>query len=165
MSYIGQDFEHLFIEVRDSVSSDITSCCRRFIDFQQGIAARHDGSKVFVHCEAGVSRSPSIVIALLMTSERRRFYETFLALRKKRGHVLPNIGFASQLQRFEDELFGRASRSKPSSLCSYLRHVCNLPAELDVIDDALERHDDDAVSAIREIFGGEIPRVVQGVRR
>lgn len=44
-------------------------------------------------------------------------------------------------------------------------HVCTLvPVEIEVLEEALIREGDDAVAAIRSVFGGEIPRVVQGVR-
>jgi len=35
----------------------------------------------------------------------KRFFDGFGDLRATRAHVLPHIGFASQLQRFEHELF------------------------------------------------------------
>jgi hypothetical protein len=51
-----------------------------------------------------------------------------------------------------------------SSLAQYLHRICNAPVEIEVLQAALERQRYDAPTALRMIFGGEIPRVVQGVR-
>ena len=51
-----------------------------------------------------------------------------------------------------------------SSLAKYLRDVCMAPIETETLESVLRDHDYDAVRAIRAIFGGEIPRVVQGAR-
>ncbi len=47
---------------------------------------------------------------------------------------------------------------------SYLREICNAPAEIERLQDALKQRDYDALSALELIFGGDISRVVQGVR-
>ena len=92
------------------------------------------------------------------------FFDAFCRVRAKRFQVLPNIGFASQLQRLEHELQPRSVTRVPSSLAQYLHRICNAPVEIELLQSALERHRYDAAAALRTIFGGEIPRVVQGVR-
>ena len=49
-------------------------------------------------------------------------------------------------------------------MAQYLHQICNAPVEIEILQSALERHGYDAPEALRMIFGGEIPRVVQGVR-
>ena len=51
-----------------------------------------------------------------------------------------------------------------SSLARYLKEVCKVPVELEVLQNVLPRHDYDALRAIQWIFGNEVPRVIQGVR-
>ena len=136
------------------------------VDF---VATAGREAKVLVHCEAGVSRSATLAIAILRRRSGGRFYETYCAVRDKRPQVLPNIGFASQLQKLEIELQGarrsaRGAGASPSSLARYLREVCMVPVDITTLDELLHRHDFDAVKAIRAIFGDEIPRVVQGAR-
>jgi hypothetical protein len=121
-------------------------------------------TKLFVHCEVGVSRSATLVTALLMKTEGLSFFEAVSEVRSKRNQVLPNIGFASQLQRLEHELEPSSVNRVPSSLAQYLHQICNAPVEIDLLQSALERHDYDAPAALQTVFGGEIPRVVQGVR-
>lgn len=163
IAFLRKDFEHLFLDVHDGMDQDIAAKFSEFFEFASG--ATVNGAKLFVHCEVGVSRSPSLVIAWLMKTERMSFLEAVSHVRSKRIQVLPNIGFASQLQRLEHELMPESSRETPSSLAQYLHEVCNAPVEIEVLQSALERHRYDAPAALRMIFDGEIPRVVQGARK
>ena len=100
-----------------------------------------------------------------MKSQGKTFLDAFAQVRARRPEVLPNIGFASALQRLEFALRPEPrAEGEISSLARYLREVCNVPVEVDALQHALERHEHRAPAAIREIFGDEIPRVVQGVR-
>lgn len=160
----GLDARRLGIPLRDGMDQDIAAWFPRLFEFATR-AREVPGSRLLIHCEAGVSRSATLATALLMEQERLRFFEAFARLRARRAEVLPNIGFASQLQQLENALHadGRAS-GEPSSLCRYLRDVCSAPVEAELLQEMLERYGDDAPRALRAMFGGEIPRVVQGVR-
>jgi protein-tyrosine phosphatase len=164
MAFLQQDFHHLFLGVHDGMQQDIAGTFAQFFDFAAAAAASDPDAKLFVHCEVGVSRSATLAIALLMKTEALSFFDALCRVRSKRFQVLPNIGFASQLQRLEHELQPHTVASAPSSLAQYLHRVCNAPVEIEVLQSALERHQYDAPAALRTIFGGEIPRVVQGVR-
>lgn len=160
VAFLGADFETLFVPIRDGMHEDIAASFPAFFDF---VAGAGEG-RVLVHCEVGVSRSATLVIAHQMKAERLRFFEAYQRVRARRVQVLPNVGFASQLQRFEDRLFGEPRADGHASLTLYLHEVCKVPADIDLLQRMLERHDYDALAAIRAIFGGEIPRVIQGVR-
>ena len=162
MAFLGEAFEARFLPLHDRVDVDLQAALPAFFACVDGLGR---GERVLVHCEVGVSRSASLVIAQLMRARRLRFFEAYGEVRARRPQVLPNIGFASQLQRFERALFPGARPAGPSSLARYLREVCCVPAELELLQDMLDRHGEDAEPAIRAIFGGELPRVVQGVRR
>ena len=164
MAFLKQDFRHLFLGVHDGMHQDIAGAFSQFFDFAAAATASDPNAKLFVHCEVGVSRSATLVIALLMKTEGMSFFDALCRVRSKRIQVLPNIGFASQLQRLEHELQSHSAASVPSSLAQYLQRICNAPVEIDVLQSALERHHYDAPAALRMIFDGEIPRVVQGVR-
>jgi protein-tyrosine phosphatase len=164
MSFLQEDFEHLFLDLHDGIDQDIAGTFSQFFDFVAAATASDPNAKLFVHCEVGVSRSPTLVIALLMKTEALSFFEALHRVRSKRFQVLPNIGFASQLQRLEHELQPHSMNRAPSSLARYLHGVCNAPVELEVLQSALERHRYDALTSLEMIFGDEIPRVIQGVR-
>ncbi|KAI0211683.1 Dual specificity protein phosphatase 19 [Lamellibrachia satsuma] len=71
--------------------------CFSFIE-----SARQDGC-VFVHCNAGVSRSAAIVIAYLMYSERMAFDEAFAHLKSCRPSARPNDGFMATLRKYKPQ--------------------------------------------------------------
>lgn len=57
--------------------------------------------RVLVHCNAGVSRSVSVVIAFLMKSRHLRFDEAFNVVKTARPSSKPNEGFTKQLIMYE----------------------------------------------------------------
>jgi protein-tyrosine phosphatase len=164
MAFLQQDFHHLFLGVHDGMHEDIAGALSQFFDFAAAATASDPNAKLFVHCEVGVSRSATLLIALLMKTEGMSFFDALCRVRSKRIQVLPNIGFASQLQRLEHELQPSSVNRVPSSLAQYLDRICNAPVEIEVLQSALEQHGYDAPAALRMIFGGDIPRVIQGVR-
>ena len=159
-----QGFHHLFLRVHDGMHEDIAGALSQFFEFAAAATASGPNAKLFVHCEVGVSRSATLLTALLMKTEGMSFFDALCRVRSKRIQVLPNIGFASQLQRLEHELQPSSVSRVPSSLAQYLDRICNAPAEIEVLQFALEQHGYDAPAALRMIFGGDIPRVIQGVR-
>ncbi|MBK7975124.1 MAG: dual specificity protein phosphatase family protein [Deltaproteobacteria bacterium] len=165
VAFLAEHFRWLFVPARDGIHEDLSATFPGIFEFAAKAADDEARAKLLVHCEVGVSRSATVAIAWVMQSENKTFLEAFDQVRSARPEVLPNIGFASQLQRLEHSLRPelRATR-EPSSLARYLTQVCNVPTELELLHEALERHDYDAPRAIRSIFGDEIPRVVQGVR-
>ncbi|MEM9073150.1 MAG: dual specificity protein phosphatase [Myxococcota bacterium] len=157
MSFLDLSFETLRLPLRDSMDEDIAATFPTFTRFAEQTAV------VLVHCQVGVSRSATLATAHLMQAERLTFWDAVSHVRQKRPGILPNIGFASQLQRLEHALFPEV-RPELSSLARYLREIANAPVDIEVLQEVLVQHDFDAPRALRAIFGGEIPRVVQGAR-
>ena len=62
------------------------------------------GGCVLVHCNAGVSRAASIVMAYLMRHYGMSFVEAFRFVKSKRAFVRPNEGFVQQLREYENVL-------------------------------------------------------------
>lgn len=63
-----------------------------------------DNKNVIVHCAAGMSRSPTLVIAYLMIENRWSYEETINFVKRRRPIVEPNIGFVKQLKSLEYRL-------------------------------------------------------------
>lgn len=64
-----------------------------------------------MHCEAGISRSPTICMAYLMKTQRLRLEEAFDAVRQRRAVISPNFSFMGQLLQFENEVLASATDS------------------------------------------------------
>lgn len=64
-------------------------------------AAIAQNKKVLVHCAAGISRSPTLVIAHLMLENKWNLEEAYQFVKKKRYVTRPNIGFMNQLKLLE----------------------------------------------------------------
>ncbi|KAG1766895.1 protein-tyrosine phosphatase-like protein [Suillus placidus] len=100
------DYNHLTIPVQDSEYEDLLIHLPRGCSFIQ--SALDQGGKVLVHCAMGVSRSPTVVCAYLMSTQRLSAHAAIQYVRKRRPKIHPNYGFMKQLIAFGD------CRYKPS---------------------------------------------------
>ena len=66
--------------------------------------ALSENKNVIVHCAAGMSRSPSLVIAYLMIENRWCYEEAYNYVKSRRPIIEPNIGFVKQLKALEYKL-------------------------------------------------------------
>ncbi|KAG7464457.1 hypothetical protein MATL_G00165810 [Megalops atlanticus] len=66
--------------------------------------AHQSGRGVLVHCQAGVSRSATIVIAYLMKHTLMTMTDAYKYVRSRRPIVAPNLNFMGQLLEFERDL-------------------------------------------------------------
>lgn len=110
-------FTYFIVEENDVPTTNLRQhfeACNKFID--EGRAA----GGTLVHCQAGVSRSATIVTAYVMYHKRVPLKKAFAHLRKVRPQVFPITAFRRQLQAYNDELFGvppqKASPDLPSPL-------------------------------------------------
>lgn len=59
---------------------------------------------MLVHCQAGISRSPTIVIAYLMKKFNLKLDDAYSQVRSKRPIISPNLVFYSQLMDYESKI-------------------------------------------------------------
>ncbi|GFQ93598.1 dual specificity protein phosphatase 19 [Trichonephila clavata] len=99
-------FESKFIyknvEILDDPSSNIRTFFEGCFDFIDD--GRLEGC-VLVHCNAGLSRAPTIVIAYLMKKYNMTLKEAFERVKSVRSGIRPNVGFMKVLEEFEKEIF------------------------------------------------------------
>ncbi|XP_002737637.1 dual specificity protein phosphatase 19-like [Saccoglossus kowalevskii] len=98
-NHFEDDFIYLKLEILDIPETDITRYfdqCFKFID-----EAKSSNGVVLVHCNAGVSRSASIIIGYLMHTENISLEDCLETLKEIRPGIRPNAGFMSQLQGYE----------------------------------------------------------------
>uniref|UniRef100_A0A8C6ZKC6 Dual specificity protein phosphatase n=1 Tax=Nothoprocta perdicaria TaxID=30464 RepID=A0A8C6ZKC6_NOTPE len=103
-----------WIPVEDSHAADISSHFQEAIDFIDCV--RRAGGKILVHCEAGISRSPTICMAYLMKTKRLRLEEAFDYVKQRRSLISPNFGFMGQLLQYESEILS-STPSPPVASC------------------------------------------------
>lgn len=77
---------------------------------------RRTGGKILVHCEAGISRSPTICMAYLMKTKKLRLDEAFDYIKQRRSLISPNFGFMGQLLQYESEILS-STPSPPVTSC------------------------------------------------
>jgi len=92
-------FTYLKIDIEDDESVQICtyfSKCNRFI---------HDallkGHKVLVHCFAGLSRGPTIIIAYLIRKRKYSYSDAFQLMKSTRPRIDINAGFQTQLKNYD----------------------------------------------------------------
>ncbi|GAM27074.1 hypothetical protein SAMD00019534_102490 [Acytostelium subglobosum LB1] len=71
--------------------------------------ARKEDGVVFVHCLAGRSRSPTVILAYLMIAKRLPLNQLYTTLHQTRSCVQPNDGFMIQLMQLEQKVLGKCS--------------------------------------------------------
>ena len=97
-NYSPHEFIHKSIDVDDDFRTNIICHFKECILFIEG------KDKIFVHCAAGMSRSPTIVIAYIMWKRKLRLNEAIKFVKEKRSIISPNDNFMNQLKIFEELL-------------------------------------------------------------
>lgn len=89
---------HLILEIYDEVSFLIDSeVLRKAFQFIEN--AKVENGRALVHCNAGLSRAPSVAIAYLMKQEHLTFDQAWEQVKRVRPQMQPNSGFKQQLQK------------------------------------------------------------------
>lgn len=105
--HFPKNFSYLTLhDAKDSVNFDFSvyfNECANFIETGRSVGG------VLVHCRAGISRSPTIMIAYMMKKHRMRYEEALQIVLAKRSQALPNNGFREQLMQYEVKLFDMCS--------------------------------------------------------
>ncbi|CAF1086513.1 unnamed protein product [Didymodactylos carnosus] len=95
-------FNVLHINLDDSMEVDIKQHFDKTNQFLK--TCKEKNEKVLVHCQMGISRSSTIVLAYLMKYHHDTLFKAYDFLLDKRRQASPNHGFLLQLIRYEQEL-------------------------------------------------------------
>ncbi|XP_034753572.1 dual specificity protein phosphatase 5 [Etheostoma cragini] len=112
-------YNYKWIPVEDNNMADISSHFQEAIDFIDHVM--QSGGKVLVHCEAGISRSPTICMAYIMRTQQLRLDAAFDIIKQRRAVISPNFSFMGQLLQFESEVLSmapaHAATPEPATPC------------------------------------------------
>ncbi|KAG9349471.1 hypothetical protein JZ751_027916 [Albula glossodonta] len=86
------------LDLPDTIITSYFEECSQFID-----QAKAEKGVVLIHCNAGVSRSASVVIGYLMSRDRLSFVEAFASVKRARPAICPNPGFLEQLKNYNPQ--------------------------------------------------------------
>lgn len=134
-NHFEEHFQYKSIPVEDSHKADISSWFNVAIDFIDSV--KNAGGRVFVHCQAGISRSATICLAYLMRTNRVKLDEAFEFVKQRRSIISPNFSFMGQLLQFESQVLApscSAEAGSPaiSSLDRGTTTVFNFPVSMPV---------------------------------
>lgn len=101
-NYFPDRIKYLNLPLYDNPNFHIVPFFKPAIDFIN--EARDSGGCILVHCNAGVSRAATIVIAYLMKKEGMSFVDALNLVKSKRPASNPNEGFQYQLKKYEKSL-------------------------------------------------------------
>ena len=97
--FLGTNFEYHCITIPDMPGENILRLLPEAVRFIH--TAVNNNKKVFIHCDAGVSRSTSVTIAYYMATRRWTFSQALDYVKGRRGCAFPNEGFQRQLESLD----------------------------------------------------------------
>ena len=108
IEYNENEISHKRINAEDLPDFDISrhfGVCNKFIN-EERIKKRN----ILIHCNGGVSRGATILIAYIMNFEKKNLKESFDIVKEMRDQISPNKGFIKQLKMYEEELVNEMRR-------------------------------------------------------
>lgn len=147
-SWYADNVVALFLEALDTPTALLFEHVERAVAFVA--EATTAGRRVIVHCGRGISRSATLVIAVLMVRDGLSYRDAFDAAAAKRACVYPNVGFQLQLCLFET--LGRSSDRVRDALAAgefdiSAEIAVSVARTLDNVEDLVEALFEDAALA------------------
>jgi predicted protein tyrosine phosphatase len=106
---------HKIVAMTDSPDEDIGKhfdTCFNFIE-----KASASGGRVLIHCNMGVSRAPTIVIAFLMKNHNYSYPNALEYIKSKRPIVSPRLTFLFVLEAYEETLAAQCASCEELNCC------------------------------------------------
>ncbi len=92
-------FDYLQLPCNDSSQENLLQYFEKTLEYiHQKLLSNQN---ILVHCQGGISRSPSFIIGYLMKYHSKTFDQAYSLVKDKRKIINPNMNFLAQLTRYE----------------------------------------------------------------
>mmetsp|Transcript_20402 Transcript_20402/g.30347 ORF Transcript_20402/g.30347 Transcript_20402/m.30347 type:complete len:556 (-) Transcript_20402:20-1687(-) len=99
------DFQYFRADLQDNVDQDLSKVLVEIPKYVGAVLADDPEAVVLIHCLGGISRSATIMLAVLMLHNNWSLEKSLLSLREvTQGRCHPNHGFIKQLIQLESQL-------------------------------------------------------------
>ena len=95
-------FEYHRLACQDSINQDILQFFESTFKFIHENLSKN--RNIFIHCQAGISRSPSFVIGYLMKHHSKMLDDAYNLVKSRRSIIGPNLNFLGQLTQYQQML-------------------------------------------------------------
>lgn len=104
-NHFEDQIQYCKIDIDDEAIAPITTHFETAFSYlDKALEDTEKSNRILVHCQMGVSRSASVVIAYVMRMYGCSLQQAIAMVRSRRPQVLPNRGFLKQLSDYEKEL-------------------------------------------------------------
>lgn len=117
LEYFPEDFTYKYLSLVDGKAEDVTCLLYDVLDWFEAILANPQ-HRIFVHCQQGISRSSTMLIAYLMWLQKRPFNDVLLQVKAIRDICNPNQNFQCQLMDFLWKRIAASATTSSSSTSS-----------------------------------------------
>eukprot|EP01084_Bolivina_argentea_P097225 174805_1 len=95
------NIKYLQCVLLDNENQDIQKYFNKACVFINNTLNKDKNNRILCHCNAGISRSSTIIMAYLIKMYKMKYEEAYQYVLKRRDIIKPNPGFVKQLQLFE----------------------------------------------------------------
>ncbi len=121
----SQDIVYKQLHVADNGYQNLRQYFEEAFEFIELAKAR--GGAVLIHCQAGVSRSPTIAVAYLIKNFPMSMIEAYRFVKSRRSIISPNLNFMGQLLEFEQSLIKMKENNCTKAVVSSLKNGLTAP--------------------------------------
>ncbi len=114
------EFTILHIKIADEMDVNISDHFDEALRFISESIDNNHSNRILVHCEAGISRSSTIVIAYLMQYHHQSLKNAYEYVKQRKNNIDPNLNFFKQLIQFEKQLNNNQDFQSSFNLHDYL---------------------------------------------
>ena len=99
ISFYPKNVKYKHLKIYDHPGFNIMPYLDKAVEFIE--EAKNNNCNILVHCQMGISRSTTCLLAYLIAREGFNVVSGLSFVKKKRKMIMPNYGFVQQLTQFE----------------------------------------------------------------